>query len=219
MQRSEKRILRFSGESVDLTDASFLDSLTQRLTGEETARLIPKESAGVAVIFRLFGDDEEVLLIRRAEREGDPWSGQVAFPGGMVNATDESFEETARRETSEEVGIDLSSKAAAFLGYMHELKAKTRDVVVVPSVFKLAAPTIVTLNKEVSSYEWVPMRSLARKEARSTFLLRRKGAEVKFPSLIHNGMVIWGLTERILSGVIQGRAEGDDRALGDIERY
>ena len=53
----------------------------------------------MAVIFRGLGDDEEVLLIRRAEREGDPWSGQVAFPGGMVNAEDERFEDTARRET------------------------------------------------------------------------------------------------------------------------
>jgi len=202
-----------------LTGASFLDSLTKRLTGEEPAPLVPKESAGVAVIFRDLGDGEEVLLIRRAEREGDPWSGQVAFPGGMVNAMDGSFEETARREASEEVGIDLSSKAAAFLGYMCELKAKTRDVLVVPSVFKLAAPATVTLNREVASYEWVPVGSLARKEARSTHVLRRKGAEVAFPSIVHNGMVIWGLTERILSVIIQDRAEGDDRLLGEIGRY
>jgi len=202
-----------------LTGSGFLDSLTQRLTGEEPARLVPKASAGVAVIFRGLGDDEEVLLIRRAEREGDPWSGQVAFPGGMVNATDGSFEETARRETSEEVGIDLSSKSAAFLGYMRELKARTRDVVVVPSVFKLAASTTVTLNREVASYEWVPVRSFARKEARSTYLLQRKGAEIAFPSLVQNGLVIWGLTERILSAIIQDEAAGDDRVLGEVGRY
>ena len=202
-----------------MTGSGFLDSLTQRLTGEEPARLVPKASAGVAVIFRGLGDDEEVLLIRRAEREGDPWSGQVAFPGGMVNATDGSFEETARRETSEEVGIDLSSKSAAFLGYMRELKARTRDVVVVPSVFKLAASTTVILNREVASHEWVPVRSLARKEARSTYLLRRKGSEIAFPSLVQNGLVIWGLTERILSAIIQDEAAGDDRVLGEVGRY
>jgi len=202
-----------------LTGASFLDSLAQRLTGEEPALLVPKASAGVAVIFRGLKDNEEVLLIRRAEREGDPWSGQVAFPGGMVNATDGSFEETARREASEEVGIDLSSSAAAFLGYMRELKARTRDVVVVPSVFRLAASATVTLNKEVASYEWVPVRSLARREARSTYLLRRKGAEIAFPSLVHNGLVIWGLTERILSAIIQDQAAGDDRVLGEVGRY
>lgn len=198
---------------------SYLDSLTKRLTSEEPARLVPKKTAGVAVIFRVVGDGEEVLLIRRAKREGDPWSGQVAFPGGMVKATDGSFQETAMRETAEEVGVDLSSSAAAFLGYMRSVKAKTRDVLVVPSVFRMAIPALVILNNEVASYEWVPVKSLARREARSTYLLRRKGAKVAFPSLVHNAMVIWGLTERILSDIIQDEGEGDDRVLEEIGRY
>ncbi|HEV2390224.1 MAG TPA: CoA pyrophosphatase [Nitrososphaerales archaeon] len=202
-----------------MTLTSFLDSLTQRLTGEETARLVPKETAGVAVIFRITENGEEVLLIRRAEREGDPWSGQVAFPGGRVEATDGSFEQTARRETAEEVGIDLSSNGAAFLGYMGSVKTKTKDVVVVPSVFTLAAPAIVTLNNEAASYEWVPLKSLASIDARSTYLLRRKGSEVAFPSLVHNGMVIWGLTERILTDILQREGDGDDRVLEEIGRY
>jgi 8-oxo-dGTP pyrophosphatase MutT (NUDIX family) len=203
-----------------LTSGSFFDSLSPKLTEVETARLVPRESASVAVIFKdLDGGEEAVLLIRRAEREADPWSGQVAFPGGMVSAADGSFEETARRETSEEVGIDLSSKAT-FLGYMRELKARMRDVVVVPSVFKMAGYSKVTLNKEVASYEWVPLRSLSRREARSSYLLRRRGAEVAFPSLVHGNLVIWGLTERILSVIVGGRTEpGDDGVLGEVERY
>lgn len=204
-----------------MTKESFLDSLSPRLTGVETARLVPKESASVAVIFRnLDGGEEAVLLIRRAEREGDPWSGQVAFPGGMVSVADESFEATARRETLEEVGIDLSPKTAAFLGYMRELKARMREVVVVPSVFKLAADSKVTLNREVASYEWVTLRSLARDEARSTHILKRNSGEVKFPSLMVGNLVIWGLTERILSAIAKGQTETeDDGVLGRVERY
>ena len=49
-----------------------------------------------------------VLLIRRAERTGDPWSGQVAFPGGKKQEGDLTARDTAVRETMEEVGIDLS---------------------------------------------------------------------------------------------------------------
>jgi 8-oxo-dGTP pyrophosphatase MutT (NUDIX family) len=171
------------------------------------------------VVFRILEGEEQVLLIRRAERKDDPWSGQIAFPGGRVNGTDKTFEETARRETAEEVGVDLST-SADFLGYMHEVKARTRDIVVVPSVFKLRTSVDVTVSREVASYEWVPLRKLARKESRSEYLHRLGEKEVAFPSLIHNDLVVWGLTERILSAIVGGRAEpGDDRVLGDVGRY
>jgi 8-oxo-dGTP pyrophosphatase MutT (NUDIX family) len=203
-----------------LTKKGFLDSFSRRLSKQPSFRLVPKESAGVAVIFHCVGGEEEVLVIKRAERKGDPWSGQVAFPGGMVSANDGSFEETARRETAEEVGIDLSQGAAAFFGYMREFKARMREVVVIPSVFKLAAPAQVTLNREAASYEWVPLRILAREDARSTHLLRRHGVEVAFPALVYRGLVIWGLTERIISAILgTGPKSGDGRALENLERY
>lgn len=164
-------------------------------------------------------DEEQVLLIRRADRKDDPWSGQVAFPGGRVELTDKSFEETARRETAEEVGIDLS-KFGVFLGYMHELKARTREIVVVPSVFKLDASVDIALSAEVASYQWVSLKKLARKEARSEYLHRLGERQVVFPSLLHNGLVVWGLTERILSAIMNTQGEpDDDRVLGEVGRY
>ncbi len=202
-----------------MTNGSVLDSLSLRLTKERVVRLAPRASAGVAVIFQSPGDKDEVLLIRRAEREGDPWSGQVAFPGGMVSPNDRSFEDTARRETAEEVGIDLSPEAARFLGYMSEFKARTREVAVVPSVFTLDAAPEVTLNSEAASYDWVPLKSLAREDARSTFVLRRKGADVGFPSFVYRDLVIWGLTARILSAILgAGPGSEGDGVLGDVER-
>jgi 8-oxo-dGTP pyrophosphatase MutT (NUDIX family) len=186
-----------------LAKRSFLDSLTPRLSHEEPAPLVPTESAAVAVIFRDGKSGEEVLLIKRAEREGDPWSGNVALPGGRVSPADASFEETAKREALEEVGVELGGEAALFLGYMRELRPRNRDLVVVPSVFKLAGSPKVTPNGEVASYQWVPMARLAAREARSTLPLRRDGAELRVPSLVHGGLVVWGLTERILSAIVR----------------
>ncbi|HET9512400.1 MAG TPA: NUDIX domain-containing protein, partial [Gemmatimonadales bacterium] len=52
-------------------------------------------------------DPDALLLIRRADRDGDPWSGQLGLPGGRKSPADADLLSTAIRETFEEVGIDL----------------------------------------------------------------------------------------------------------------
>ena len=185
----------------------FLGALIPALTKESPATLAPRRSASVAVVFVRTKTREEVLLIRRAEREGDPWSGQVAFPGGMVSASDASFEVTARRETLEEVGVDMSKERARFLGYMPQRIATLRDIVVVPSVFEMSAAAAVKPNTEVASATWVPTDVLAKKEARSKFFLESDRGRRSFPSLVYRDLVIWGLTERILSVIIDAGSE------------
>jgi 8-oxo-dGTP pyrophosphatase MutT (NUDIX family) len=188
---------------------SFLDSLSRLLKSDEPAKLVARENAAVAVIFRENGT-EAVLLIKRAVRPGDPWSGHVAFPGGRVSTTDKSFEETARRETLEEVGIDLSSPGASvFLGYLDALTPLTGSiVVVVPCVFKLVQKANVVLNNEASAHLWAPLRELATREARPPYRRSEGGREIDLPSFVHRDFTVWGLTERIIS-VIIGNAEDD----------
>ncbi|HEX6006859.1 MAG TPA: NUDIX domain-containing protein, partial [Burkholderiales bacterium] len=60
--------------------------------------------AAVALLLRAH-DELELLLIKRAEQESDPWSGHVALPGGRRNRHDSDLLHTALRETEEEVGI------------------------------------------------------------------------------------------------------------------
>jgi len=61
---------------------------------------------------------------------------------------------------------------------------------------------MVSLSLEVASYEWVTMESLARKEARSTYVILKDKKEIHFPSLLHGELMIWGITERIISEII-----------------
>ncbi|MDP5071772.1 MAG: NUDIX domain-containing protein, partial [Congregibacter sp.] len=63
--------------------------------------------AAVALVLQLRDGELGVLMIRRAEREGDPWSGQMAFPGGRMDKTDANGYAVAVRETHEEVGLLL----------------------------------------------------------------------------------------------------------------
>ncbi|MCA9764471.1 MAG: NUDIX domain-containing protein, partial [Gemmatimonadetes bacterium] len=55
-----------------------------------------------AVALLLVPAPDRLLLIRRADRLGDPWSGHLALPGGRQEPADASLLETAIRETAEE---------------------------------------------------------------------------------------------------------------------
>ncbi|HAD74352.1 MAG TPA: hypothetical protein DCG16_01120, partial [Gemmatimonadetes bacterium] len=64
--------------------------------------------AAVSLIIRASAE-LDVLLIKRAESERDPWSGHIALPGGRRDTEDASLAHTAIRETSEETGVELST--------------------------------------------------------------------------------------------------------------
>jgi 8-oxo-dGTP pyrophosphatase MutT (NUDIX family) len=114
--------------------------------------------AAVAMILHQSADDLEALFIKRAARAGDPWSGQIAFPGGRFEPTDADLLATAVRETREETGIDL--RAAEQLGVLDDLNPRTPTlppIVVRPFVFGVAArPTLSLSPDEVQRAFWLP---------------------------------------------------------------
>ncbi|HEY8150363.1 MAG TPA: CoA pyrophosphatase, partial [Vicinamibacteria bacterium] len=85
----------------------------------------PSSRAAVALILRDGPQGIEVLFIRRAEHPKDPWSGQMAFPGGRAEPGDADLRATAIRETREEIGVDLGA-AAEPLGGLDEVRAMAR---------------------------------------------------------------------------------------------
>jgi 8-oxo-dGTP pyrophosphatase MutT (NUDIX family) len=157
--------------------------------------------AAVSVILRDV-DTPSVLLIRRAERPGDPWSGHIAFPGGKAQPEDRSVKDTAVRETVEEVGFDLS-RTAEFLGYGALATTHTGSMDVVPLVFALKEVVEVKPNEEVSSYRWVEMKELLAAEAQSTYQREFGGEIVGVPAYTVGDYIVWGLTHRILGSLLK----------------
>lgn len=144
-----------------------------------------------------------VLLMRRAEHTGDPWSGQIAFPGGKMQFGDASARDTAVRETAEEVGIDLAV-AGEFLGYGPLMLTHTGTMQVVPVVFLLKGPADVRLNAEATSYRWASLEELRREGARTTHQITFGDGFVEMPAYSVGDYVVWGLTYRILNGLMDG---------------
>lgn len=149
----------------------------------------------------------ELLLIQRATRDSDPWSGHMAFPGGRRDPDDVDVVATARRETHEEVGVDLS-RDGEVIGRLDELRAVARhrplDLVISPIVFALTRP--VTLHpspREVESALWVPLDFLASTAARTTYTRTLDDITSDFPAFRYERYTIWGLTHRILDGFLE----------------
>lgn len=189
-----------------MVDGIFQD-ITRKLAKDEP-RVGDKKLAAVSVI--LSGKDSpSVLLIKRAERAGDPWSGQVAFPGGKIKEGDRSAREVATRETLEEVGIDLKA-SSEFLGYFEPFATHTGTMNVVPSVYLLKREVPVRPNEEVSSYRWVDFATLLGPRSRAIHRLSFGGQEVEMPAFAVGDYVIWGLTYRIVSSLAGPSSSGPD---------
>jgi 8-oxo-dGTP pyrophosphatase MutT (NUDIX family) len=174
--------------------------------------------AAVAILIRLGeGDEPEVFFIQRAVYEGDPWSGQIAFPGGREEPGDESLLQTAMRETFEETQIDLGT-CGEYIGALDDLRPMTvrlPAIFVRPFVFFVSDVPELVLSSEVADTFWVPLSLLLDRSVWRVTRIKVIGEEVSRIAFHHRGFVIWGMTERVLTGLLSfvGTAEGTGKSF------
>lgn len=142
-----------------------------------------------------------LLFIQRASRDGDPWSGDMAFPGGRMHPEDQAPLETAIRETREEAGLDLKRHGRLICRMSDRLTrqhSRWRPMVVTPYLFAWSAagqtPPVASLNHEVQTAVWVPKRVLASPEYRAIRPFATPLGTLKLPCCRYRGFCIWGLS-------------------------
>jgi 8-oxo-dGTP pyrophosphatase MutT (NUDIX family) len=178
-----------------------------RALGLRPPALIPepvRRRAAVALVLRESQAGLELLFIQRAEHPGDPWSGQMGFPGGRAESHDPGLLETAQRETSEELGLELL-RGGVLLGRLDDLRAMSRmrplDLVISPFVFQLRQPAELRLSREVTDVLWVSLDALLGEQLRGVTDYRHDGALLRLPCFRVSGRVIWGLTYRMFANL------------------
>jgi 8-oxo-dGTP pyrophosphatase MutT (NUDIX family) len=167
-----------------------------RLTKHLKASPDESANAAVAILIRPVDEGLEVFLVKRAEVEGDPWSGDMAFPGGKKAAQDNGVVDTAVREVMEETSIDL--KTLKPLGYMEPLTSWVRQTFSVqPIVYLFEGDPPIRLNYELTKYMWTPINDLRKCKSQAVV----KG----FDSPIYRigDDVVWGLTCRMLDRLME----------------
>ena len=161
----------------------------------------PFSEAAVALVLHAGVSGLETLFIKRATREGDPWSGQIALPGGRRNPGEPSLADTAMRETFEEIGLDLAQDGE-LLGELDELRPRSPflpPIIVRPYVFAIQSVPPLVLSDEVADTFWVPLSELfATERMKEISIHLPNGARMSRQAIELGEHVVWGMTEFIL---------------------
>lgn len=175
------------------------------------ASAVGLRQAAVALVLRENAGRAELLIIKRAERERDHWSGHLALPGGRRDPEDRDLAATALRETHEEVGL-LIEEGGEMLGRLEPVRPQSPlapqievwpFVATAPHAYHLPAggppPRELVLNHEVAAAFWLPVSVLRERGRSEVFRMVFDGKRLKWPAYPSEHGPIWGITERILT--------------------
>ncbi len=186
-----------------LADPGGLEQLRARLGAHTPVPADPtgRREAAVALVLAPGDRGLELLLIKRCEHPEDPWSGQMAFPGGRRDEEDTDLLATAIRETREETGVELA--AVDLVGQLDDLAPVTPvlpPVIVAPFVFGLVARPMVIPSAEVALHLWVPLAELPATRVRESLTVH--GLHLTVGGYRLGPHLVWGMTERILTPLL-----------------
>lgn len=171
-------------------------SLIEKLTKQLSPRPWSNAQAAVAILVKPKQNDLEFFLVKRAEVDDDPWSGDMAFPGGKKNPQDQSLVDTAVREVLEETSIDLNQEKV--IGFMEPVYSSVRkSLAVQPVVYRFDDYPKVELNYELTKFLWAPLSEIIEGKTNATV----KGWEG--PVYKVQGETVWGLTFRMLEKILK----------------
>ena len=168
------------------------------------------DRAAVALIFAGAGGALSLCFIQHATHPRDPWSGQMALPGGRATVHDGSLREVAVRETQEEVGVALDRYEC--LGALAEIPlvrhGRPAAGVVAPFVFYAGAelPSLVPDPVEVTAGYWLAVDQLCDPRNQVALELVADGVPRRLPAIRFGRQLIWGMTYRMVTALLDRAA-------------
>ena len=154
--------------------------------------------AAVNILLYLKNNEWYFPLMVRTTNERDRHSGQISLPGGKKEDSDENFEQTAQRETSEEMGIDI---------HYNRIIREMSPIYIPPSNFYVKAfisytkknPEFTLQKSEAVELIEFPVSTLLSLSDQPEMLVLPTSNGVEVPVINFNNYIIWGATSMILS--------------------
>lgn len=161
--------------------------------------------ASVAMLLREDAAGLQMLFIERATHPSDPWSGNIAFPGGKVEKEDADSRGAAERETMEELGIDLGH--TVYLGRLSDFDGAHLPVLLSCFVYAVLneLPEFI-ISDEVKDAFWVRLADITDEQRHGMHTFTFAGDPFESPSIIlpyPDKPVLWGLTYRLVQEFLQ----------------
>jgi 8-oxo-dGTP pyrophosphatase MutT (NUDIX family) len=188
-------------------DTATIDDIAAALVGRcaQSADPGPQGHAAVAIILHAaVAAEPRVLIIERAPYDGDPWSGDLAFPGGRLEPDDADARAAAERETLEEVGLDLAD--ARMLGRLDDRAARVLPLMVSAFVYAILTPPELQLSDEVSDACWVPVAHLVDPNRQCEHHQHGEAEVHRYPAVDLFGPrkpLLWGVTYFFLCALLR----------------
>lgn len=167
-----------------------------------TSQKTKDQAKKAAVLAHLFegADGLELLFMKRPPYDGTH-GGQISFPGGRKELSDSSYEQTALRETAEEVGIP--KKSVTVIRKLDPLYIPPSNFVVHPFIgYSKELPELVLDPNEVAYTFSIPLQVLTSGELIGKATVPTKYGKVKVPAYLWGDEVIWGATAIITARIV-----------------
>lgn len=173
----------------------------QELLKKQGNAIKQAKHAGVLALFYPNKNNQTTFILILRNTYKGVHSAQVAFPGGKLETQDASLQDTALRETFEEVGVPIDTV---------QIVQKISQVYIPPSNFYVQpfigitpnTPKFIKQDKEVEALIEVDLehfldhKSLISKKVKTSY-----SVEVEVPAFKLNNYVVWGATAMMLSEI------------------
>lgn len=176
-----------------------------RHQGPELREVPGYRRAAVALILSRLGSSHRMLFIERATHPGDPWSGNIGFPGGKVEKDDIDARHAAERETMEELGVDLG--CAEYLGRLSDQDGAHLPVLLSCFVYGIVGEEIeFSISEEVKDVFWMSIEELTASDRCGMHEFTFAGDRFESPCVYlpyDDKPVLWGLTYRLVTEFLE----------------
>ncbi len=176
-----------------------MSPLNRPITSEALKSITDYRESAVAIVLFESNDCMECVLTQRPEYDGTH-SGQISFPGGKKEDSDEHLEATARRECEEEIGVQLTLEH--LIGALSPVYIPVSRFLVLPYLYFLpSTPIFLPDAHEVAEIFTFPLFDLKNEQLISTMDLKQTNGDVyrNVPYFNLNNKKVWGATALMLS--------------------